>query len=222
MVATHYCAWGSRKPSRQPLSPRGAEACGPVRGSYDLLVPPESEASNPRQAPGDREALDHLFSVTYEELRRLAASVRSNDPSATLSPTALVNEAWLKLSNSPAVANTSRLHFKRIAARAMRQVLVEAARRRNANKRGGGVAAVTFDEEHDEAVTAADDVLSLDATLEEFARIHPRQAMMVESRFFGGLDIAETAELLGVSEATILRDWRAAKAWLSHQLRRAR
>ncbi len=86
----------------------------------------------------DRRALDELFSVTYEELRRLAASVRRDDPSATLSPTALVNEAWLKLAGSPQVAATSRLHFKRIAARAMRQVLVEAARRRNAGKRGGG------------------------------------------------------------------------------------
>src|SRR6202158_3938912 len=84
-----------------------------------------------------RRALDQLFSVTYEELRRLASSVRRGDPSATLSPTALVNEAWLKLANSPELALTSRLHFKRIAARAMRQLLVEAARRRKAGKGGG-------------------------------------------------------------------------------------
>src|SRR5947209_16610228 len=96
----------------------------------------------------ERRALDDLFSVTYEELRRLASSVRRSDPSASLNPTALVNEAWLKLANSPRFASTSRLHFKRIAARAMRQVLVEAARRRNAGKRGGGqgFALVTFDE----------------------------------------------------------------------------
>jgi RNA polymerase sigma factor (TIGR02999 family) len=170
--------------------------------------------------PGDRAALEELFTATYEELRRLASSVRRGDPSATLSPTALVNEAWLKLADSPRIAVTSRIHFKRIAARAMRQVLIEAARRRNAEKRGGGIAPVTFDEAVDERSTGAEELLALDAALDELARIHPRQAMMVESRFFGGLDVSETAELLGVSEATILRDWRAAKAWLANELRR--
>ena len=99
------------------------------------------------KTPEKRRELDDLFSVTYEELRRLASTVRRlastvrrGDPSATLSPTALVNEAWLKLAASPRFAATSRLHFKRIAARAMRQVLIEAARRRNAQKRGGGAA----------------------------------------------------------------------------------
>jgi RNA polymerase sigma factor (TIGR02999 family) len=166
----------------------------------------------------ERRALDDLFSAAYEELRRLAASVRRNDPAATLSPTALVNEAWLKLADSPALANTSPLHFKRIAARAMRQVLVEAARRRNADKRGGGAAVVTFDDAIGQ-VTTADDVLGLDAALEALAQLEPRQALMVESRFFGGLDVAETAQLLDISEATVLRDWRAAKAWLSRELR---
>jgi RNA polymerase sigma factor (TIGR02999 family) len=167
----------------------------------------------------ERRALDDLFSAAYEELRRLAASVRRDDPAATISPTALVNEAWLKLADTPAVARTSPLHFKRIAARAMRQVLVEAARRRNAEKRGGGVAVVTFDDSMSGVTTAAD-ILGLDAALEALARIEPRQALMVESRYFGGLDVAETAELLGVSEATVLRDWRAAKAWLARELRR--
>ena len=87
------------------------------------------------------ETLDEMFSVAYEELRRLAASVRRDDPGVTLSPTALVNEAWLKLASSPGVQPASRLHFKRIAARAMRQVLIEAARRRKADKRGGGALA---------------------------------------------------------------------------------
>jgi RNA polymerase sigma factor (TIGR02999 family) len=169
----------------------------------------------------DRQALDDVFSATYEELRRLAASVRRADPSATLSPTALVNEAWLKLADTPHVAHTSRVHFKRIAARAMRQVLIEAARRRNAGKRGGGGAVVTFDEALVPAATSSDALLALDGALDALARINPRQATMVESRFFGGLDVAETATLLGVSEATILRDWRAARAWLAHELRTA-
>lgn len=173
--------------------------------------------------PEERRNLDQLFSVTYEELRRLASSVKRGDAGATLSPTALVNEAWLKLSKSPGFASASRLHFKRIAARAMRQLLIEAARRRNADKRGGGIdATVAFDDSFDEKPASGRDLLALDTALEELARMNPRQAMMVESRFFGGLDIAETAELLEVSEATVLRDWRAAKAWLAHELRRAR
>jgi RNA polymerase sigma factor (TIGR02999 family) len=174
-----------------------------------------------RGVPDDAAALDHLFSVTYEELRRLAASVGRADPSATLSPTALVNEAWLKLAGSPHIAHTSPLHFKRIAARAMRQVLIEAARRRHADKRGAGAVVVTFDESIADAAGGSD-LLDLDAALEELARISPRQAMLVESRFFGGLDVAEAAELLGISEATALRDWRAAKAWLARELRGSR
>jgi RNA polymerase sigma factor (TIGR02999 family) len=171
---------------------------------------------------GDRLDLDHQFSVAYEELRRLAASVRRDDPSATLTPTALVNEAWLKLADSPRLGAVSRVHFKRIAARAMRQVLIEAARRRKAGKRGGGAPLVTFDESSERTATGAEDLLLLDDALKQLATISPRQAMMVESRFFAGLDITETAELLGVSEATILRDWRAAKAWLAVELRRSR
>jgi RNA polymerase sigma factor (TIGR02999 family) len=169
----------------------------------------------------ERNALNDLFSVTYEELRRLASSVRRSDPSATLSPTALVNEAWLKLANSPGLASASRLHFKRIAARAMRQLLVEAARRRNAGKRGGGesIHMVTFDESLPHSGNCAKEVIALDLALQELARFQPRQASVVESRFFGGCDISETAALLGVSEATILRDWRAAKAWLAQALR---
>lgn len=172
--------------------------------------------------PEERRALDEQFSLAYEELRRLASSVRRGDPSATLNPTALVNEAWLKLANSPHLASTSRLHFKRIAARAMRQLLIEAARRRKAHKRGGDgeFSLVTFDESLAPAAACGNDLLALDTALEELARVQPRQALMVENRFFGGLDISETAALLDVSEATVLRDWRAAKAWLAHELRK--
>jgi RNA polymerase sigma-70 factor, ECF subfamily len=170
----------------------------------------------------DRNGLDHLFSATYEELRRLASSVRRGDPSATLNPTALVNEAWMKMAKSPDIAASSRLHFKRIAARAMRQILIEAARRRNADKRGGGQdVTVSFDDSYQKAPSGGDDLLRLDRALDELARMNPRQAMLVESRFFGGLDIPETATILNVSEATVLRDWRAAKAWLAQQLREA-
>ena len=183
----------------------------------------ESQALDlgPRVSPyKSRQELDYLFSVTYEELRRLAATVRRGNSWATLSPTALVNEAWLKLSKSPQIAATSPLHFKRIAARAMRQVLVEAARRRSSNKRGGGAdITVTFAEAVQKKPSGGDELLALNTALDTLARMNPRQAVMVESRFFGGLDIPETAMLLNVSEATVLRDWRAAKAWLAHELR---
>ena len=169
-----------------------------------------------------RTELDYLFSVTYEELRRLAFTLKRSDSSITLNPTALVNEAWLKLAASPPLATTSPLHFKRIAARAMRQVLVEAARRRNAGKRGGedgGASFVSFNEPLG-AISCEQELLRLDTALNELARMEPRQAEMVEGRFFGGLEISEIAGLLGVSEATILRDWRAARAWLANELRR--
>jgi RNA polymerase sigma factor (TIGR02999 family) len=181
-----------------------------------------SFAGGPTRTSEERRALDQLFSLTYEELRRLASSVKRGDPNATLSPTTLVNEAWLKLAHSPRIAATSRLHFKRIAARAMRQVLVEAARRRSAYKRGGDFAVVTFDESVAEPMECGKELLALDVALNELARMHPRQAMIVEGRFFGGLEVAETAQLLEVSEATVLRDWRAAKAWLALELRRGR
>ena len=167
----------------------------------------------------DQAALDILFSATYEELRRLASQVRKSQSAVTLSPTTLVNEAWLKLSRTPPAGITSKVHFKRIAARAMRQIIVDAARKKNAERHGGGALFVTFDDGVEQSSAAAADIVALDEALHELSRINPRQAAMVEARFFGGLDVAETAGLLGVSEATILRDWRAAKAWLSLELK---
>jgi RNA polymerase sigma factor (TIGR02999 family) len=192
----------------------------PLQNSFG---PDESSPAVPVSKPQARQALDQLFSLTYEELRRLASAVKRGDPGNTLSPTALVNEAWLKLAKSPGFAAGSPLHFKRIAARAMRQLLIEAARRRNAHKRGGNGEAIfiSFDESCDTAVAGENDLLALDAALTELAAMEPRQAAIVEGRFFGGLEISEISSLLAVSEATILRDWRAAKAWLGQKLRRA-
>jgi len=174
--------------------------------------------------PLERRALDQLFSVTYEELRRLASAVRRNDPSATLTPTALVNQAWLKLAKSPRFASTSPLHFKRIAARAMRQVLVEAARRRSSSKRGGdgGAMFALVGDPAAETALGREELLALEDALNELERLEPRQALLVESRFYGGLDVTETAALLDVSEATVHREWKVAKAWLKHRLREAR
>jgi RNA polymerase sigma factor (TIGR02999 family) len=166
----------------------------------------------------DRQKLDDLFAMTYDELRRLASAVKSRDPGATLNPTALVNEAWLKLAGSPGFTPTSQLHFKRTAARAMRQVLLDAARRRRTQKRGAGLL-VTLDGLPEQNLAVGDELIALDCVLEDLARMNPRQAMMVEYRFFGGLEIPEIADLLEISETTVLRDWRAARAWLASELR---
>lgn len=168
----------------------------------------------------DRNAIDAAFSLVYEELRRIASAVRRDDPGATLNPTAIVNEAWLKMAAFPVSASVSLLHFKRIAARAMRQVLVESARRRHAAKRSAGAALITFDDELEIAASWGGDLVRLDDALTDLARLSPRQAEMVEYRFFGGLDVSETAAALGISEATVLRDWRVAKAWLTQALRK--
>jgi RNA polymerase sigma factor (TIGR02999 family) len=180
-------------------------------------VPPPPEGDALPEVVG-RQALDDLFSVTSGVGGGLASWFGRRDPGATLSPTGLVNEAWVKLANSPAFKSASQLHFKRIAARAMRQILVEGIRRRRSAKRGGDDTIVVFDEATDRGAVTARDVLALDAALEALSRIQPRQALLIEARYFGGLDVAETAALLGVSEATVLRDWRAAKAWLALQI----
>lgn len=169
--------------------------------------------------PDEHERLDAAFVAAYDELRRLAAHLRQREPGVTLDPTGLVNEAWIKLSRSPELADTSPLHFKRIAARAMRQVLVESARRRQAGKRGGpDRVAITLDDNLADAGAMAADVLQLHEALEQLGREHPRPAAVVEARFFGGLTTAEIAASLEVSEATVLRDWRAARAWLAAEL----
>jgi RNA polymerase sigma factor (TIGR02999 family) len=191
-----------------------------------VIGPSENSAEQdarefPPLATLGRRELDQLFSATYEELRRMAQRVRRGDPSATLTPTVLVNEAWLKLARSPGFAVSSELHFKRIAARAMRQLLVEAARRRLADKRGSAAAHVTisFALEMDAAPAGEEELLKLDTALETLGQLNARQAAMVEGRFFGGLDIPEIAALLDISEATVLRDWRAARAWLACEMR---
>ncbi|MGB8534806.1 MAG: ECF-type sigma factor [Acidobacteriaceae bacterium] len=167
--------------------------------------------------------LDEVFSLVYEELRRLASFIRRNEPGSTLNSTALVHEAWMKLKDSPHLAATSAPHFKAIAAKAMRQVLVDVARRKNSQKRGGAgeVVFVTLDESAEPAAPTPieAELLALDSALQRLAELNARQAQIVECRFFGGLNVAETASLLDVSESVIERDWRAAKAWLAGTIR---
>jgi RNA polymerase sigma factor (TIGR02999 family) len=157
-----------------------------------------------------------LFALAYDELKRVAKRVRSNG-SDTLSTTALVHEAYLKLIPSQLPANDA-AHFKLLIARSMREVLIDAARRRDAEKRGGGDFAITLDENLQAAPIGAGKLLDLHDALEELNRVDPRRASVVECRFFGGLDIDETASALGLSSATVKRDWRVARAWLAQAL----
>jgi len=163
-------------------------------------------------------AFDRVFSQVYDELLRLAHAVRRGRAAATLNTTALVHEAYLKLAGTEALAAESRLHFMRIAARAMRQVLVNAAERRMAAKRGGGQADVTLEDELQGAGVDAGELLALHEALTRLEAIDPRQARVVECRYFAGLTIEETADALGVSVPTVNREWRMARAWLAREL----
>src|SRR5579875_3217963 len=168
----------------------------------------------------DRRALDELFSLTYEELRRRARSLVRQEARARLTPTTLVNECWLKLARSPAVAQTTPLHFRRIAARAMRQVLVEAARRHQAQCRAAEEVPLDLDSLSFACpLTTARDIVALDCALSLMEERMPRQYQVVEAHFFGGLSFEECARLLEISEATLMRDWRAARAWLAMTVR---
>jgi RNA polymerase sigma factor (TIGR02999 family) len=185
------------------------------------LSPSESSGGIESRTIGP-DALDDLFAATYDELHRLASAIQLSAPATSLTPTTLVNEAWIKLARSPRFSAVSVPHFKRIAGRAMRQVIVVAARRRNALKRGAGASALSLDGAENIAgtvVTESAELLALDEALDDLSKVSPRQAAVVEGRFFGGMEVAEVAEALGISEATALRDWRAAKAWLSTRLR---
>jgi RNA polymerase sigma factor (TIGR02999 family) len=172
-------------------------------------------------APDERRVLDERFSEAYEQLRRIASSIRRSEPGAAVNTGTLVHEAWLKLKDSPRLAETSMPHFKAIAARAMRQILVDAARRRHAQKRGGAGDAifVTMDEHADKASSHPIEVLAIDMALTRLESFDMRQAKIFECRFFSGLNVAETATALAVSESVIERDWRSAKAWMAAEMR---
>ena len=168
-----------------------------------------------RVADGDHEALDRVYPHVYEELRRIASGhLRRERPGHTLHPTALVHEAYIKLSGRGLDAS-SRAHFLAIAARAMRQVLVDHARRRGARKRGGEWVATTLTDSADPIALNPTELLALDAALDA---LDERQRQVVEYRFFGGLEETEIAEVLGVSERTVRRDWVKARAWLYREI----
>jgi RNA polymerase sigma factor (TIGR02999 family) len=174
---------------------------------------------------GDSAALDRLTPLVYDQLRRMARSyMRSERPGHTLQATALVNEAFLRLVDTRDVDWTDRAHFFAVCARVMRRILVDAARSRAATKRGGHADRV----EHSTAINLDDlpspgseiraQVCALDEVLDTLAQIDPRRAQVVELRFFGGLTVEETGQVLQVSPQTVMRDWRLARAWLAREL----
>ena len=165
---------------------------------------------------GDSDALERLVPLMYEDLRRVARRQLDREGGGhTLETTALVHEAYLKLAGGGTLSATSRAHFLAIAARAMRQVLVDYARRRKAAKRGGGVISVTLGDEPTPVDASAEDLLALDEALQQ---LDPRQRQVIECRFFGGMEEKDIAAALNVSERTVRRDWVKARAWLYQAL----
>jgi RNA polymerase sigma factor (TIGR02999 family) len=168
---------------------------------------------------GDAAALDRLVPLVYDELRRVARGhLRREAPGHSLQATVLVHEVYLRLVDVDRMTLESRTHFFAVAARLMRQILVDHARRKRADKRGGGVTMMSLDEVSPAARTSSVDVLALDEALDTLSSFDVQQCRVVELRFFGGLNIDETAEALGVSTATVEREWALAKAWLYQRL----
>ncbi|GJG89507.1 DNA-directed RNA polymerase sigma-70 factor [Gemmatimonadetes bacterium T265] len=189
--------------------------------------PPEHDAGGDLTAllraaqAGAPSAEDAVYARVYDELRRLARRVRAGRAGVTLSTTALVHEAYDKLRPERAPAWEGRAHFFGVAARAMRDILVDAARRRGAEKRGGGAAFVTLGDDAAAQGVRGDELLALDEALDRLGALDARQLRVVEYRYFAGLTAAETADVLGVSLSTVEREWRGARAWLALELRAA-
>ncbi|HKE04137.1 MAG TPA: sigma-70 family RNA polymerase sigma factor [Blastocatellia bacterium] len=170
---------------------------------------------------GDREALDKLVPLVYDELRRIARRYMEREPAGhTLQTTALVNEAYLRLIEQKGMKWQNRAHFFAISAQLMRRILVSMARARHANKRGGDARQVSLDEALVISEERAAELVALDEAMNELAALDPRRSRVVELRYFGGLSVVETAEVLKISPETVMREWKRAKAWLYTELNR--
>lgn len=170
---------------------------------------------------GDREAVDLLLPVIYDELRKLAANyLRRERPDHTLQPTALVHEAYLRLVDQTRANWQNRAHFFGVAAQIMRRLLVDHARKHNAEKRGQEFQKLSLDENVDRAVERGAELIALDDALNALAEFDEQKARVVELRYFGGLSIEETADVLGVAPTTIKRHWRFARAWLYGEMQK--
>lgn len=172
-----------------------------------------------RLTEGDRAVLDDLLPLVYGELRRVAAGyLRRENSGHTLQPTALVNEAYIRLVDQTQVHWQNRAHFLGVAAQMMRRILVDHARGRQAEKRGGEYQKLSLDENIDVSGDRSAELVALDEALDRLAELDPQKSRIVELRFFGGLSVEETAEVIGVSAPTVKRQWRMAKAWLYGQV----
>ncbi|MBX3283422.1 MAG: sigma-70 family RNA polymerase sigma factor [Acidobacteria bacterium] len=172
-----------------------------------------------RVSDGDKGAMNDLLPLVYDELRRLAGNyLRQERSDHTLQPTALVNEAYLKMVDITQISWQNKAHFVAVAANQMRRILVDHARRRNAFKRGGEFHILTLNDEIDKAADETTDLIELDDALTELARMDALKAQIVEMRYFGGLTMDEVAEVLGVSVITVKRHWKMTKAWLYGRL----
>jgi len=183
-------------------------------------TPPEQDVSTLLRAwsDGDQAALDHLTPIVYSELRRLAGYYMGRERSGhSLQATALVNEAYLKLVDCKRMRWENRAHFFAVSAKLMRRILVDHARRHNL-KRGGGVQHVALEDSAIAGATPDEDLLALDEAMHALAQIDPRKEQVVELRFFGGLSVEESAEVLKVSQITVMRDWSTARAWLYREI----
>ena len=170
---------------------------------------------------GDKQSLDRLFPVVYRELHRMARRyMAAESPGHTLQASALVNEAYLKLVDVRQMQWQNRAQFFGVAAELMRRILVDFGRRRHYLKRGGGVRTVTLNEDLDMSAAQTTDLVALDDALNALAAVDPRRVRVVELRFFAGLNVEETAEVLKVSPDTVVRDWRLAKVWLHRELKK--
>ena len=168
---------------------------------------------------GDQAAVDKLMPLVYEELRRLAHQyMRREKPGHTLQTSALVNEAYVRLVDQSKIQWEGRAHFFGIAARLMRQILVDQARRKNFAKRGGGAIRVSLDSGTAIAQEQSANIMALDDALRTLEQTDPRKSQIVELRFFGGMSIEETAEALNVSPGTVMREWTFARAWLRNEM----
>ena len=168
---------------------------------------------------GKREVVDEILPLIYGELKRIAANyLRRERGDHTLQPTALVNEAYIKMIDITQVSWQNKAHFIGVAANQMRRILVDHARERNAQKRGGELQIVTLNEEIDKGDEQSADLIALDEALDELAKMDAVKARIVELRYFGGLTMDEVAEVLGVSTITVKRHWKMAKAWLYGRL----
>lgn len=172
-----------------------------------------------RARAGDHAAADRAFALVYDHLRAIARRQQRGRGDRTLCTTALVNETWLKLAQAGVLAR-DREHFLAIAARAMRMIVIDQARRRQADKRGGGLLRVTLGTDLAADAQGAAELLALDEALMRLAQVDPRLSQVVELRYFGGLTEPEIAQLLGITDRTVRRDWRKARAFLSHELSR--